>query len=570
MEIAIARQGDRDCADVYSVSMEASLLDENRALKGALVERDEAIIERDARIVALERDVARVSELERAIAALEEQLQGAAKDRALLEARLMALLAQRRATAEADAIGQKLLDFAEEQQPGATPPCATEAPDGESASDVIRPRHQRKNAPRKVDFAALPRERVKHELPLEARRCAVTGAELVVVGEKITEELEYRPGMLVVIEHHRAVYGASAEVAAERKVHEIVAPLPPRALEDTRAGAGLLAWTLVQKYVHHLPLYRQQAIFEREGLFLPRQTLCDWTLAAAEQLAPIRLALKEQILTSGVFQLDDTPVRLQGRKGESLTRARLWTYASPLVSGAVFDFGTDWGHEHAKDFIGPDASGYLVGDGYAGYQTICTANPKLVECGCWAHVLRKLKDALKEAPVEVLRLMRPVARLFDVEREADEAQVDFDERTRRREERSQPALGELEKELEVQRGKGSMSSKWWDARGYIERQWPRLVRFIEDGRVPIHNNTCERAIRPVAIGRRNWLFAGSVRGGEAAAIVYTAVESCKSVGVDPFEYLKDVLVRVATHPASRVVELVPARWKESFGAAARG
>jgi hypothetical protein len=115
-----------------------------------------------------------------------------------------------------------------------------------------------------------------------------------------------------------------------------------------------------------------------------------------------------------------------------------------------------------------------------------------------------------------------------------------------------------------------MSSKWWDARGYIERQWPRLVRFIEDGRVPIHNNTCERAIRPVAIGRRNWLFAGSVRGGAAAAVVYSLVESCKAVGVDPFAYLKDVLVRVATHPASRVVELVPARWKESFGATARG
>lgn len=355
--------------------MEASLLDENCALKSALVERDARLLERDARIFELEREVARTAELERAIAALEEQLRGAVKDRSLLEARLKELLARRRAAAEADALGQKLLEFDKEQQPETTPPCATEAPDGESAADVIRPRHQRKQAPRKVDFAALPRERVEHELPPQARRCALTGAELVVVGEKISEELEYRPGMLVVIEHHRAIYGPSAEVAAERKVQEIVAPLPPRALEDARAGAGLVAWILVQKYVHHLPLYRQQAIFEREGLFLPRQTLCDWTLAAAEQLAPIRLALKQQILASGVFQLDDTPVKLQGRKGESLTRARLWTYASPLVSGAVFDFATDWGHEHAKDFIGPDASGYLVGDGYAGYQTIVSVRP---------------------------------------------------------------------------------------------------------------------------------------------------------------------------------------------------
>src|SRR5262249_1175678 len=276
----------------------------------------------------------------------------------------------------------------------------------------------------------------------------------------------------------------------------------------------------------------------------------------------------KQILASGVVQLDDTPVKCQG-KGEALFEAHLWTYASPLVSGVVFDFAPDWGHEHVETFLGNQIEGYLVGDGYAGYGTLVKKHPGLIEAGCWAHVLRKFRDALKESPVEAARMMRKIAKLFEIEREALERKLAPEEVRALRAEKSRPVLAEIEEESRAQResvmsDQGALKK----ALVYLENQWPTLLCFLEDGRVPIHNNACENAIRPVAVGRRNWLFAGSERGGHAAATIYSLIESCRRVDVDPFLYLRDVLVRIATHPAARVHELVPACWKELFGAAA--
>jgi transposase len=539
--------------------VDIALLEENRALKQALSERD-------ARISALERQVARITELEHEIADLESKLRGAARDRAKLEARLKELLARRRALADQIAPGQLAL-FVEEP-PLASPPCASEAPDGETAADPIRPRHARKNAPRKIAYAALPREHVQHELPEPERVCKLTGKALVAVGEKTTEELEYRPAKLVVIVHHRAVYGLAADERDERTAPPLVTPMPARPIEEGLAGPGLLAWILVQKYAHHLPLYRQQAIFERDGLALPRQTLCDWVMACAYNLGPIQQALKKQILASGVVQLDDTPIQCQGENGGASYRAHLWTYASPLVRGVVFDFTPDWSHEHVAAFLGHDVEGYLVGDGYSGYGKLVEKYPGLIETGCWAHVFRKFRDALKESPVEAARMLRSIAKLFDVEREALEAKLSPEAVLALRAERGRPALAEIEKELDALRGTTSDQGPLAKAVTYATNQWPTLVRFLEDGRVPIHNNACENAIRPVAVGRKNWLFAGSERGGHAAATIYSLIESCRRVEVDSFLYLRDVLVRVCTHPASRVHELAPATWKELFAAEA--
>jgi transposase len=532
------------------------LLEENRTLKITLDERD-------ARIVELERQIARMEDLEREIEGLRRELRGAARDRAKLEARLKELLARRRALAEVLAPGQLAL-FDEPVTP--TPPCAKEAPDGETTEDKIRPRHQRRNAPREVAYAALPREHVVHELPPVERVCPVTGTELVMVGEKTSEELEYRPAKLVVIVHHRKVYGLAEDERAERKAEPLMAPLPVRPIENGLAGPGLLARILVAKYCEHLPLYRQQAIFAREGLELPRQTLCDWVLASAYLLGPIQRALKKEILGSGVVQLDDTPVECQGGKGAPNFQAYLWTYASPLVNGVVFDFTPDRRHEHVASFLGEDTEGYLVGDGYAGYGVLARKNPGLVETGCWAHVLRKFRDALKESPVEALRVLHQIGKLFDVESEAAKAELAPDALRALRLEKSKAVLAAIESETRTLRGTGSDQGSLAKALTYIENQWPTLVRFLEDGRVPIHNNSCENAVRPVAVGRKNWLFAGSERGGHAAATAYSVIESCRRVGVDPFVYLRDVLVRVCTHPESRVHELVPARWKQLFGA----
>lgn len=548
------------------MSVSAELLEENRALKQTLEQREHALVERDEKIVELERQVLRMAELEREIAALEEELRGAARDRAKLEARLKDLLAKRRALSDLVAPGQLALFAAE--APLATPPCADEAPDGETGADRIRPRHEKKHAPREIAYAALPREHVQHELPVEERICPVTGKPLVAIGEKTTEELEYRPSKLVVLVHHRALYGLGETDRAERTAEPVLTPLPPRPIENGLAGPGLLARILTGKYCEHLPLYRQQSIFSRDGLELPRQTLCDWVLACAFNLEPIQDALKKEILGSGVVQLDDTPVECQAGKGAPNFKAHLWTYTSPLSRGVVFDFALDWSHEHVAAFLGNQIEGYLVGDGYAGYGVIVQKNPALIEAGCWAHALRKFRDALKESPVEASRMMRRIAKLFDIEREAVDRKLEPEAVRALRLEKSQVILAEIQNDLETLRGSGSDQGPLAKALTYLANQWPTLVRFLEDGRVPIHNNSCENAIRPVAVGRRNWLFAGSERGGHAAATIYSLIESCRRVDVDPFLYLRDVLVRVCTHPAARVHELVPANWKELFGATA--
>jgi len=533
------------------VSVSAELLEENRALKQTL-----------------ERQMARIAELEREITALEEELRGAARDRSKLESRLKELLAKRRALADLAAPGQ--LALFTEPEPLATPPCANEAPDGETGADRIRPRHAKKRAPREIAYAALPREHVQHELPEAERICSITGKALVVIGEKTSEELEYRQAKLVVIVHHRAVYGLAEGDRAERKSEPLLAPMPHRPIENAQAGVALLAWILVQKYCNHLPLYRQQSIFARDGLELPRQTLCDWVMACAYNLGPIQAALKRELLGSGVLQLDDTPVECQAGKGKANFKAHLWTYTSPLSRGVVFDFALDWGSEHVVAFLGENIEGYLVGDGYAGYGVVVQKHPALIEAGCWAHVLRKFRDALKESPVEASRMMRRIAKLFDIEREAVERKLEPKAVRALRAEKSQPVLVEIESEAQVLRARAtSDQGPLAKALTYLENQWPTLLRFLEDGRVPIHNNSCENAIRPVAVGRKNWLFAGSERGGRAAATIYSLIESCRRVDVDPFLYLRDVLVRVCTHPAARVHELVPANWKDLFGAAAK-
>lgn len=562
----------RACVDVL-VSTTLELHGEIRALEQALeeqrctLEAKERALEAHRQLLA-ERDVfvaqhlARISDLERQIEALVQQLQSSMRDKRSLEARLKDLLAKRRALADTLAPGQLALLFGEEPLP--TPPCATEAPDGETGADLIRPRHRRTREPRKLSYEALPREHVQHELALEQRVCPISGKSLIAIGEKTTEELEYRAGSLVVIVHHRAVYGLSAEDQKERTIEPLVTPAPACVLEGVQAGPALLARILVQKYCNHLPLYRQQAIFEREGLFLPRQTMCDWVLASAFQLGPIQQALRKKILASRVVQLDDTPVQCQGGRGEKNFQAHLWAYVSPRVEGVVFDFAPDRTHEHVLDFLGVDIAGWLIGDGYAGYMTIAGKRPGVSVAGCWVHAFRKFRGALEGWPAEALAMMKLMGELFDVEEEADVKKLTAAERHSLRAEKCPAILGRIEAQAESLRGKGSHKEAIEDARKYLVNQWACLGVFLQDGDIPIHNNACERSIRQIAIGRRNWLFAGSERGGEAAAIVYSLIESCRLIKVDPAVYLADVLVRVATHPASRVDELVPARWKELF------
>jgi len=526
---------------------------ENEELRARLVERDAALADRDAKIAKLASDLAKVQDV------------------------VKHLLANRRGGGHLIPKGQGVL-FAEATLSAAVEavvnaqPVAAEQPAKRDAAKPASDPAKRSRTPGKIDTTGLPCEDRLHDVPEDQRIDPATGQKLVQIGEKVFEELDYVRAQLKVIRHRQAIYGLPQAPAEQRQVTPVgqppeqrqVAPvmaeLPPRPLENCAASAMLLAWLLVQKYGNHLPLYRQEEIFGRDGRRLPRQTLCDWALAAAEALRPIVEWLMMRIRAGPVMQLDDTPVMCQGGRGEPNFQAYLWTFVNPEVDGVVYRFTSG----RASDLLAVELgnfTGTLVGDGYSGNRAAADKAPgTIVHAGCWAHVVRKLQDAEDEAPGTARLLRDDIRQLYAIEREADELGLDRQARTALRQQKARKVLAAVFARTRRLRGQFSDAGKMAGALGYIRNQRKPLRRFLSDGLIPLDNNACERAIRPIAIGRRNWLFTGSMRGGRAAAVVYTLIECCRLANVDMVAYLADVLVRVATHPANRVEELLPANW----------
>jgi len=540
---------------VLSVSPHALQL-ENESLKEQLGALDRLIVERDA-----------------AIADRDTQIKKLASDLAVLQQAVKEMLA-RRGGGQRVPEGQGLLfPAAALEAPKAEAPAVdnNEADDGTGEdTDTARPA-KKKGTPRKpckIDTTGLPSEDRLHDVPEAQRVDAATGKPLVQIGEKLFEELDYQRAQLRVIRHRQPIYGLPPEEAKQRDVAPVMADLPPRPLERCAASANLLAWLLTQKFANHLPLYRQEQIFGRDGLRLPRQTLCDWTLASAEALRPIVDRLLQLICSGVVLQLDDTPVMCQAGRGEPNFQAYLWTFVNPQVKAAVYRFTAGRASQLLADEIG-GFRGMLVGDGYSGNSAAANkVAGDIVIAGCWAHVNRKLRDAEKEAPATAKLLRDDIHKLYEIEREADEQKLDREGRMALRRQKARPILAAIfsrTRRLQSQFSDAGLMAK---ALGYLRNQRKALRQFLREGLAPIDNNACERSIRPIAIGRRNWLFAGSLRGGRAAAIIYTLIECCRLANVDMVAYLADVLVRVASHPANRIDELLPANWVRVFAPAA--
>lgn len=495
-------------------------------------------------------------------------------DLAKLQALMNQLLSRRRGGGLHVPEGQGLL-FSK-GEPGAPSADAGSSDDedaGDEEDDSPAPARRRKSAkrtPGKIDTTGLPRTRTIHDLPEDQRIDAVSGKQLVCIGERVTEELDYQRGRLQVIEHVQMLYGLPPEEAEHRVMAPKASPLPPRPFDNCIASAYLLAWILVQKFCNHLPLYRQQRIFERDGMRLSRKTQCDWALASAWLLEPIVECLLRRIRAGPVLQIDDTPMKCQGGRGEPIFQARLWAFVNPEVSGVVYRFTPGRDSASLADLLGT-FGGWLVGDGYGGNRA---AAKKVVEAelssgirisGCWAHANRKFRDAAKESASTSKLFRGLIQKLYEVERQANEAGLSHEARAELRRQRSKPVVVDIFLNAWRLGGRFSDAGVMAKAIGYLRNQHRALRRFLEDGRIPIDNNACERAIRPIAIGRRNWLFAGSLRGGRAAATVFSLVESCRLAGVDPVDYFADVLVRVGSHPASRVEDLLPENWVRLFG-----
>jgi transposase len=403
---------------------------------------------------------------------------------------------------------------------------------------------------------SLPRETLVHAT---ACNCPECGSELKALGEDVAEMLEYVPSHFKVIRHVRP------KLSCPKCQTIVQAEAPSRPIARGLAGPGLLAHVLVAKYCDHLPLYRQSQIYSREGIDLDRSTLADWVGSASALLEPLVAAISRHVLEGNKVHADDTPVPVLCPGRGTTRQGRLWTYvrddrpAGVEVAPAVWfayspDRKGEHPHRHLRDF-----KGILQADGYAGFDRLyneADLNHPIREAACWAHVRRKFYDihAATDSPVASEALAR-IGALYGIEEEirGQNAQV----RERVRQARAGPQLNDLYGWLIATVKQLSKKSDLAGAIHYALSRWKALTRYRDDGRIEIDNNAAERALRAVALGRKNYLFAGADCGGERAAAIYSLIGTAKLNDIDPESYLRFVLTRIAEHPINRIEELLP-------------
>ena len=500
------------------------------------------------------RDVVDLETAQALIATLRGELARAQRENATLREKLD-LLCRRLFGKKSERVSPDQLRLAFAQLANEAGP-ASDPIEMDSGERPGRPRRRRVPPPGRRPLPAdLTRRRVEIDVPDAEKQCPCGHAK-TRIGESVTEKLDYVPATVQVIEMVRPKYVCP-------RCHEGVseAPAPPQAVERSLASEGLLAHVVVSKYVDHLPLYRLERIFDRQGLDLSRTTLCGWVADVATALAPIGNELRRQITAASYLQTDDTTVTILDESVGS-RKGRLWTYLDPLVRQVVFD-ATE---THERD--GPEAflarfTGDLQADAYTGYDALY-ATGRIREIGCWAHARRGFVEALT-TDVRAALMVALVQQLYQVER----AGTDLSAEARRtlRLEQSVPLLAKLKAERDALADTVLPKSPLGEAVRYLTNQWAALQRFVDDGRLAIDNNRAENQLRVVALGRKNWLFAGSFDGARRAALLYSLVQSCALAGVPPFDYLKDVLLRVATHPQRLISQLTPKGWAETFRAA---
>jgi transposase len=423
---------------------------------------------------------------------------------------------------------------------------------------AVLPFERRKPARRPLP-EQLPRERIVYPLPATCPCCG--GGTLRKIGEDVTETLELIPRQWKVIQHVREKLSCRTCEAITQP------PAPSHPIARGRAGPKLLAHVLFSKYGLHLPLNRQSAVYAREGIALDVSTLADWVGASAATLMPLVETIRRHVFAAERIHADDTTVPVLA-KGKTRT-GRLWTYvrddrpfSGPEPPAAVFFYSRDRGGEHPEQHLASYA-GLMQADAYAGFNRLYETNRKpgsIVEAACWAHGRRKFFDLarINKAPIAEEAVAR-IDALFAIERAINgltpQARVDA------RHERSRQLIVALEAWLREQRARVSKNSETGKAIDYSLKRWVALTRFLDEGRLCMSNNAAERELRPVAVGRRNWTFAGSDEGGRRAAAIYTLIATATLNDVDPQAWLADVLARLPDHPAKPIHELLPWNWR---------
>src|SRR5574343_472480 len=401
--------------------------------------------------------------------------------------------------------------------------------------------------------ADLPRTDIHHEP--EHTDCAC-GRTMQRIGEEVAEKLDYTPGVFTVERQGRGKWVCRACDTL------VQAPVPAHVIDKGIPTTGLLAQVLVAKYQDHLPLYRLEGIFGRAGYAIPQSTLAQWVGQMGVVLQPLVEALKAELMTCPVLHADETPVAMLDPGAGKTRRAYLWSYsigALERVKAVVYDFAESRAGRHAQAFLG-DWRGTLVCDDYSGYKALIADG--VTEAGCMAHARRKFFDLHANNQSQIAgQSLATIQKLYQIEREV--AELTPEERRRIRGEQAKPILDEFHNWLTRHRMQVPNGSGTARAMDYSLKRWTALAHYIDDGQVPIDNNWIENRIRPIATGRKNWLFAGSLRAGKQAAAIMSLIQSAKLNGHDPFVYLKDILSRLPTQPNSRIGELLPHRWLPS-------
>ena len=429
----------------------------------------------------------------------------------------------------------------------------------DALAQVQTPTNPEKKQARRLPLPAhLPRREIRYEPTSTTCAC---GCQIRRVGEDVAEKLDDVPGVFSVERQIRGKW-ACAQCETIQQV-----PVEAHVIDKGIPTTGLLAQVLVGKYQDHLPLYRQEAIFARAGLAIPRSTLAQWVGTCGVRLQPLVEALKTEILGHRVLHADETPVAMRKPGNGKTHRAYLWAYAPGAfedMEAVVYDFCESRSGEHARRLLGHGTNkawkGSLICDDFGGYKALIASG--VTEVGCLAHARRKFFDlhAANQSQIAEFALQQ-FARVYEIERDVKE--LDTEQRQAVRQQQTRPILDALHEWMTLQRRQVPDGSATAKALDYSLRRWVALTRFVDDGQLPVDNNWIENQIRPIAIGRNNWLFAGSLRAGQRAAAIMSLIQSARVNGHDPYAYLKDVLTRLPTHRASRIDELLPHRWQPS-------
>ena len=431
------------------------------------------------------------------------------------------------------------------------------APAQPAATQQVLVRFAEKDAPPRTrrQPAAQVLETVTVRIEPDEKVCPRCGQTKCEIGCEKSERFEYVPARII---RHETIRPKLACPCGQSGVS--IAPLPPSVIDQGQPGPGLLSHVLLSKYDDHLPLYRQQQQLARLGVDFARQTMCDWVEKGAHWLQPIVREMKRELLAGAYLQVDETPVRMMDPevRGRCAT-GYLWVAGTP-GGDVIFEFHPGRGKEFAVALVG-SFKGFLQRDGYGVYGALARENPGLLGVGCWSHARRKFVEALAERPDPAGELVTEIRKLYLIERHARDECLKPEQRWELRHQKSVPILAAFKQRLEELRPGCLPQSPLGKAIRYTLAEWEALNRYLQDGRLEIDNNLTENAIRPSAVGKKNWLFIGHPDAGWRSAVIYSIIVSCRRRGIDPWEYVRDVLKRLPAMKHSEVSTLLPRCWK---------